>query len=111
MLERSAVENSQLGGGSTLALKMFQGDPPNVEALERRVIAALADQHASPHDAVNAFSNLIVLALGSISCVDCRRIAIKHLADALVGMLATADELAADIPDEPGHAPEQAHLH
>jgi hypothetical protein len=58
---------------------MFEGDPPSVEAVEQRLIAALDLEHVRTLDAINALVNLLTLALATIACPDCRRVAADRL--------------------------------
>jgi hypothetical protein len=58
---------------------MFTNDPPNVEAIERRLVAALDLGHVTSLDAINALCNLLVLTWAQIACPDCRRAAADRL--------------------------------
>jgi hypothetical protein len=90
---------------------MFKDDPPGVEAIERRLVAALDLEHVTSLDAINALGNLLVLTWARIPCPDCRRATVTQLRDALPAMLEEAGLIAADCHDLASAAGEQPHLH
>jgi hypothetical protein len=90
---------------------MFEGDSDKLAAIERRLIAALDLGHVSSHDAVTALTNLLTLALATIACPDCRRLAAERLQTCVPTMLEQANEIAADAVTSGLIDGEQPHLH
>jgi hypothetical protein len=90
---------------------MFQGDPPSVVRIEKRLIEALNLEGVSPMEAIAALSNLLVLSWAMIRCENCRQIAVDQLRSALPAMLEEAGLIAADCHDLASAVGEQPHLH
>ena len=78
---------------------MFQGDNAEIEAIERRIIAALDLDRVSTTDAIDALCNLMILTWAQIACPDCRKVAADRLRTAVPKMLAEAALIAADCRD------------
>jgi hypothetical protein len=90
---------------------MFEGDSDELEAIEKRLVAALDIAGVRSWDAIRALTNLLTLALATIACPDCRRVAADHLQAAVPGMLEQANAMAADADESELPAGEQPHLH
>jgi hypothetical protein len=89
---------------------MFEGDSHELEAIEKRLIAALDLGHVSSRDAIVVLTNLLTLALATIACPDCRRVAADRLRTGVPAMLEEAEHLAADAADS-GLTTGEQHLH
>jgi hypothetical protein len=90
---------------------VFEGDSEELEAIEKRLVAALDLGGVRSWDAIVALSNLLVLAWATIGCPDCRRVAADRLRAAIPGMLEAADAMAVDAAESELSAGGEQHLH
>ena len=74
---------------------MFQDDPPEVEALEQRLVEVLNRESPRSMDVVHACVNVLCIAIATVECPDCRKAIARELTKAVPEMLETADRMAA----------------
>jgi hypothetical protein len=66
---------------------VFQGDPEEVEALERRLVDVLNREAARSITVIAACVNILCMAMATVQCPDCRRAIARELKKAVPEIL------------------------